>query len=54
MLITDDRIKYTAYTAVGCQICAVLWQLVVVFIVCIGKMNNDRWLVGPIESVISD
>ena len=52
MLITDDRIKYTAYTAVGCQICAILWHIVVVCIVCVGKLDDDSWLVQPIESVV--
>ena len=33
---------------VQCTVCAVIWQIVVVFIVTVGKMQDHQWLEGPI------
>ena len=40
-------------TALCCQICAVIWQVVIALVVCIGKFNYSTWLTGPIQEALS-
>ena len=41
--------------AIGCWICAVIWQIVVVVIICTGgKLKSNNWLVAQVQAVIDE
>ena len=48
--------KYDAYAwAVGCTICAILWQVVLCFVIAYGeKRKSNNWLVAQVQAGIDE